>query len=117
MSAWRMSGEAEQAAMRGKAARALRNKKGPPRTSRFKTWPLETTAKDLSEIFSKFGPLANVKIGQDNGTAYIEMPDEIAGQRALAELHRTELGGRMLMLYEVGERAAGFYFTPGFSNQ
>jgi RNA recognition motif-containing protein len=74
--------------------------------------PLELSVNDLTEVLSKFGPVARVKVGRDNGIAHIEM-DEAGGREALSALNRSQLGGREIYILEVSGSMAGFHYVPG----
>ncbi len=64
------------------------------------------TSEELSDAFSSAGQVASVKIitdmntGRSKGFAFVEMADEDAAQKAIAELDGQEVGGRALRVSE-----------------
>jgi len=60
--------------------------------------------KELQKAFGEFGTVGTVKIIQDKlsgrskGFAFVEMPDNDEGNRAIAGLNDTELLGRKLVV-------------------
>ena len=61
-----------------------------------------TSEADLKELFSKYGTVASVKIITDRetnrsrGFAFIEMPSEEEGKKAMSGLNNKEIEGRAL---------------------
>ena len=64
------------------------------------------TENDLQDHFSKAGTVISVNIIQDRmtgksrGFGFVEMSSEPEAQKAVAELHQSELGGRRLTVNE-----------------
>ena len=60
------------------------------------------TADELTTVFSQFGQVDKVDIiidrdtGQSKGFGFIEMPVNGDAEKAIAELHGTEIGGRTI---------------------
>ena len=60
------------------------------------------TADELTNVFSQFGQVDKVDIiidrdtGQSKGFGFIEMPVNGDAEKAIAELHGTEIGGRTI---------------------
>ncbi|HEY2726975.1 MAG TPA: RNA-binding protein [Parafilimonas sp.] len=61
-----------------------------------------TSEADLESLFSKVGKVTSVKIIMDRetnrsrGFAFVEMPSEEEGKKAIAELNNKEIEGRQL---------------------
>ena len=61
-----------------------------------------TTEEDLKTIFSQYGLVESVRIiidkltNKSRGFAFIEMPDEQAGQEAIKMLNSKDIQGRLL---------------------
>lgn len=61
-----------------------------------------TSEADLSDLFSKFGAVTSAKIIMDRetnrsrGFAFVEMPSEEEGNKAIAGLNNKEIQGRPL---------------------
>ena len=61
-----------------------------------------TSEEDLKDLFSKFGTVTSAKIIMDRetnkprGFAFVEMPSEEEGNKALAGLNNKEIQGRSL---------------------
>jgi RNA recognition motif-containing protein len=68
--------------------------------------PYTTTEEQLTQIFSAYGEVASSKIifdretNRSRGFGFVEMNDEEAGKKAIAELQEAELGGRKLTVNE-----------------
>ena len=78
--------------------------------------PYETTESDLQALFEPTGQVNTVTIvrdratGQARGFAFVEMNDVEGAQRAIAELHQHQVGGRSLTVNEakpMAERSSG----------
>jgi RNA recognition motif-containing protein len=75
--------------------------------------PWRTTADDLRALFEPYGPVENARIvtdretGRSRGFGFVDMSDEDAGRRAVAELHNYEYGGRPLTVNEAMSRQGG----------
>ena len=75
----------------------------------------EATEADLTALFQPFGPVGRVHIATDRetgrarGFAFVEMPNDAEGVKAIAALDGQEMGGRILKVNEAqpkGERPA-----------
>lgn len=68
--------------------------------------PYQTTESDLQALFEATGQVSTINIvrdratGQARGFAFVEMSDVEGAQRAIAELHQREVGGRSLTVNE-----------------
>jgi cold-inducible RNA-binding protein len=68
--------------------------------------PYETTETDLQALFAAAGEVSTVNIvrdratGQARGFAFVEMGDSEGAQRAIADLHQHQVGGRSLTVNE-----------------
>lgn len=73
--------------------------------------PFKTTEAELSDVFSEFGQVQDVKLindratGRPRGFGFVLMDDEGA-LKAIAALNGTQMGGRTLKLNEAREREA-----------
>jgi cold-inducible RNA-binding protein len=62
--------------------------------------PYQTDDDQLQQIFSSYGEIASAKVitdrdsGRSKGFGFVEMADDASAQKAIAELHEAELGGR-----------------------
>jgi RNA recognition motif-containing protein len=69
-----------------------------------------TTEEDLNNMFAKFGQVTSAKIimdresGKSRGFAFIEMPSEEDGKKAMLELNNKEIEGRSLNVSEAREK-------------
>ena len=65
-----------------------------------------TTETDLSDMFGEIGQVESVQIitdrdtGRSNGFAFVEMADDAAAEKAIAQLNGKEVGGRNLTVNE-----------------
>lgn len=68
--------------------------------------PWRTTADDLRALFESYGPVENSRIvtdretGRSRGFGFVDMADDEAGKKAIAELHNYDYGGRPLTVNE-----------------
>jgi RNA recognition motif-containing protein len=68
--------------------------------------PYQTDEEQLTQIFSTYGEVSSAKIitdrdtGRSKGFGFVEMSDNEAAKRAIAELHQAELGGRTITVNE-----------------
>ena len=68
--------------------------------------PYQTDDDQLQQIFSSYGDIASAKVitdrdsGRSKGFGFVEMADDAAAQKAIAELHEAELGGRTITVNE-----------------
>ena len=64
--------------------------------------PAATTNSDLAAMFRQFGPVGAVGITKDrntglsNGSAYVEMCNDLDAQNAISRLNFTQYGGRTI---------------------
>lgn len=62
----------------------------------------QMTDDQLSELFSEFGEVSSAKVvmdkmsGRSKGFAFVEMPDDAAGEKAIAALNGKDSLGRAL---------------------
>ncbi len=68
--------------------------------------PYQTDDDQLQQIFSSYGEISSAKVitdrdsGRSKGFGFVEMNDDAAAQKAIAELHEAELGGRTITVNE-----------------
>ncbi len=68
--------------------------------------PYTTTDDQLQQIFAAYGEVSSAKIimdremGRSKGFGFVEMSDDEAGKKAIAELNEAELDGRKLTVNE-----------------
>ncbi|MCD8269654.1 MAG: RNA-binding protein [Parabacteroides sp.] len=61
---------------------------------------------DLKQVMEEYGVVDSVKIiidretGKSKGFAFVEMPDNAAAQKAIAELNEAEFEGRQMVVEE-----------------
>src|SRR5262245_1499944 len=66
----------------------------------------QTTEADLSDMFGKIGQVESVQIitdrdtGRSKGFAFVQMADDAAAEKAIAQLNGKEVGGRNLTVNE-----------------
>ena len=64
--------------------------------------PYEADDSQLSQMFAEYGEIASSKVitdrdtGRSKGFGFVEMNDDAAAKKAIAELHEADLGGRTL---------------------
>jgi cold-inducible RNA-binding protein len=69
-----------------------------------------TTEEDLAQLFHLYGEIVSVRILLERGTnrsrgfGFVEMPDAMEGNAAIADLNGTLLGGRPLTVNEARQR-------------
>lgn len=72
--------------------------------------PWRTTADDLRALFEPYGEVENSRIvsdretGRSRGFGFVDMKEDGAGQKAIAELHNYDYGGRPLTVNEAQSR-------------
>ncbi len=72
--------------------------------------PFKVEESELKEVFEEFGEVTSVKIitdretGRSKGFGFIEMPDEEAAKKAIAEANGAELYGRTIVVNEAEEK-------------
>ena len=75
--------------------------------------PFETAETDLEQLFARIGNVESVNVvrdqmtGRPRGFAFVEMRTDEEAQRAIAELHESELGGRRLAVNEARPKPTG----------
>jgi len=75
--------------------------------------PYTTTEEQLAQIFSSYGEVTSSKIifdretNRSRGFGFVEMSDDEAGKKAIAELQEAELGGRKLTVNEARPSEGG----------
>jgi len=68
--------------------------------------PYQTDEDQLTQMFSTYGEVASAKVitdrdtGRSKGFGFVEMSDDAAAKKAIAELHEAELGGRTITVNE-----------------
>ena len=68
--------------------------------------PYQTNDEQLHQIFSSYGDISSAKVitdrdsGRSKGFGFVEMNDDEAAKKAIAELHEAELGGRTITVNE-----------------
>lgn len=74
----------------------------------------DTKEEDLRQLFASYGPVNQVTIvrdrysGQPRGFAFVETASVADGEKAIAELDGTQLGGRKLNVNEARPRPERF---------
>ena len=77
---------------------------------------------DLRELFSGYGEVSSAKVIMDRetnrskGFGFVEMPDDAAGQKAIAELNGTQFNGRAIGVTEARQREARTFTKSPFKN-
>ena len=72
--------------------------------------PFTTTEEELAQLFHPYGEIASVRIitdrdtGRSRGFGFVEMPNAMEANAAIAELDGTSLGGRALTVSEARPR-------------
>ncbi len=75
--------------------------------------PWSTTPEDLRALFEPYGEVENARIitdretGRSRGFGFVDMADEEAARRAIAELNNYEYGGRPLTVNQAQSRQGG----------
>lgn len=65
---------------------------------------------DLKQVMEEYGVVDSVKIikdretGRSKGFAFVEMPDNVAAQKAIDELNQAEFEGRQMVVKEARPR-------------
>src|SRR5947209_2378230 len=68
--------------------------------------PYQTDEAQLTQIFSAYGEVASAKVisdrdtGRSKGFGFVEMNDDEAAKKAIAELNEADLGGRTITVNE-----------------
>ncbi len=69
-----------------------------------------TTDADLSELFQEYGEISSARVitdrdsGRSKGYGFVEMEDEEAANKAIAELNEAEFDGRKIAVSEAKPR-------------
>jgi RNA recognition motif-containing protein len=77
---------------------------------------------DLRELFSGYGEVSSAKVIMDRetnrskGFGFVEMPDDNAGRKAIAELNGTQFNGRAIGVTEARQREARTFTKSPFKN-
>lgn len=72
--------------------------------------PWSCTDQELSELFSEAGAVTTATVitdretGRSRGFGFVEMDDEAAANKAIAEFNGKDMGGRPLRVNEANER-------------
>lgn len=75
--------------------------------------PYEVNEPDLTDLFSQVGTVESVNVmrdmatGRARGFAFVEMGSDDDAQKAIAELHDREFGGRRLTVNEARPKPQG----------
>ncbi|OGL31213.1 RNA-binding protein [Candidatus Saccharibacteria bacterium RIFCSPHIGHO2_12_FULL_41_12] len=68
--------------------------------------PYKLTEDEMKDFFAQIGEVVSVRIitdrdtGRSKGFGFVEMADDAAGDKAIAELNGKELGGRPITISE-----------------
>lgn len=68
--------------------------------------PFQITEADLSNMFAEIGPVESVQIitdrdtGRSKGFGFVQMADDAAAEKAIAQFNGHEVGGRSLTVNE-----------------
>ncbi len=68
------------------------------------------TEDDLKEVFAEYGDVESVKIitdkfsGRSKGFGFVDMPNDLDGQKAIDELNDTDLKGRNMKVNQAREK-------------
>ncbi len=68
------------------------------------------TEDDLKEVFGEYGDVESVKIiadkfsGRSKGFGFVDMPNDLEGQKAIDELNDTDLKGRNMKVNQAREK-------------
>ena len=74
--------------------------------------PYTAAEQDLQEVFEKVGPVESVTVmrdmatGRARGFGFVEMGTDEGAQKAITELHESQLGGRTLTVNEARPKEA-----------
>ncbi|HTD99918.1 MAG TPA: RNA-binding protein [Mucilaginibacter sp.] len=75
--------------------------------------PFKIEEADLKELFEAFGEVSSVKIindresGRSKGFGFVEMADDEAANKAIAELNGSEVGGRNIVVNQAEDKKPG----------
>jgi cold-inducible RNA-binding protein len=68
--------------------------------------PYQTDDDQLTQIFASYGEIASARVimdrdtGRSKGFGFVEMNDDAAAKKAIAELNEADLGGRTITVNE-----------------
>ncbi len=74
--------------------------------------PYSAAEQDLQELFERVGPVESVTVmrdmatGRARGFGFVEMATDEGAQKAITELHESQLGGRTLTVNEARPKEA-----------
>lgn len=77
---------------------------------------------DLRQLFAPYGAITSAKLiidretGQSRGFGFVEMPDDAAAQKAIAELNGVMAAGRPIRVNEAKPRERSDNFRPSRKN-
>jgi len=72
-----------------------------------------TTSEDLNDLFAEYGEVDSAKVifdretGNSRGFGFVEMSDDEAANRAIAELNEVEFDGRDIVVKKARPREEG----------
>jgi RNA recognition motif-containing protein len=72
--------------------------------------PFKIEEADLKELFEAFGEVSSVKIindresGRSKGFGFVEMADDDAAKKAIADLNGSEIGGRNIVVNQAEDK-------------
>lgn len=72
--------------------------------------PFKIEEADLKELFEAFGEVSSVKIindresGRSKGFGFVEMADDEAANKAIADLNGSEVGGRNIVVNQAEDK-------------
>ena len=75
--------------------------------------PYSLSESELKAFFEEYGEVSSVKIitdkfsGRSKGFGFIEMPDDESAAKAIEELNKAEVDGRMIVVNQAEERKEG----------
>ncbi len=80
------------------------------------------TAAELMELFSPYGTVKSAKIindhttGRSRGFGFVEMPDDEAAKKAIADLHEAQYEGKVISVNEARPKTSNGYSNSGFNH-
>jgi RNA recognition motif-containing protein len=72
--------------------------------------PFKIEESELKQYFEEYGEVSSVKIiidkytGRSKGFAFVEMPDDVAAQKAIDALNGNDIGGRSAVVNQAEEK-------------
>lgn len=82
--------------------------------------PYDVDNGELKGLFEEFGIVTSAKVildretGKSRGFGFVEMPDNVAAEKAMKELSSSELGGKRLTVKIAEEKKKG---SGGYENR